>query len=177
MKIRFAVLTALLVWTASLQASFDAFLQIDGIQGEATSAGFENTIDIYSYSWGMSNPTTTVGGATGKVVINDFHFTKRLDKASPVLMLHCATGEHIPQVSFVFRKAGVDRNVVYYRVTFQDVLVSSFQIGGSSGEDRPMESLSFNFAKVKVDYFQQDATGGTGAPVTFGWDLATGKGL
>jgi type VI secretion system secreted protein Hcp len=42
----------------------------------------------------------------------------------------------------------------------------------SGGDDTPTESVSLAFAKVEVEYQQQDSKGGTvGKPVKAGWDL------
>src|SRR3712207_8560183 len=44
-------------------------------------------------------PYTTLfrsgGGGAGKVTMQDFHFTMKMNKASPKLMLACAQGDHI----------------------------------------------------------------------------------
>jgi type VI secretion system secreted protein Hcp len=174
MKIKFVVvLAALLAWTAPVRAAFDAFLEIDGIQGESTAVGHENSIEISSYSWGMSQTTTTGGTGAGKVSFQDLHFTKRLDKATPKLMLACAGGQHLPTVTFVFRKAGGDDKTIFLKITLQDVLVSSYQTGGSSGDELAMETVSFNFSKVIFEYTPPPVTGGVSTPVRFGWDLAT----
>jgi Hemolysin-coregulated protein (uncharacterized) len=44
------------------------------------------------------------------------------------------------------------------KVTMNDVLVSSFQIGGAGGVV-PTDQISLNFAKIEVEYKEQDATG------------------
>ena len=44
------------------------------------------------------------------------------------------------------------------KVTMNDVLVSSFQIGGAE-DVVPTDQISLNFAKIEVEYQEQDATG------------------
>ena len=39
------------------------------------------------------------GGGEGKANFNDFNFIHHVDKASPVLMKACATGEHIKEAT------------------------------------------------------------------------------
>jgi type VI secretion system secreted protein Hcp len=65
--------------------------------------------------------------------------------------------------------------VEYLTITLSDVLVSSYSTGGSSAEDRPTESVSLNFAQIKMSYVEQDASGKSGAAVEFGWDLKQNK--
>ena len=49
---------------------------------------------------------------------------------------------------------------------FTDVLVSSYQLGGSShGEDRPTDSFSLDFAKIEFDFVPQKADGSADTPV------------
>ena len=60
----------------------------------------------------------------------------------------------------------------YITITMTDVLVTSVSTGGSGGEDRLTENVTLNFAKVKVDYKEQTATGVVGATPTMTWDIA-----
>jgi type VI secretion system secreted protein Hcp len=111
------------------------------------------------------------GGGAGKVDMQDFHFTMRVNKASPTLMLNCASGKHIPKATLVCRKAGGNQEE-FLKLNFSDILISSYQTGGSNGADVPMDQISLNFAKVEYEYMTQDAKGKTGSPVKVGWDLS-----
>ncbi len=108
-------------------------------------------IEVFSWSWGATQTvdTTSVGGGAGKVQMQDFHFTKTVDKSSPSLFQACATGKHFPTATFTARKAGKGQQD-YLVVKFTDLLVSSYQTGGSSGDTVPMESISFNYASVEI---------------------------
>ncbi len=46
--------------------------------------------------------------------------------------------------------------------------------GGSGGGDNVTESVSLNFAKIKVEYKEQTAQGGVGATPSMTWDVAGG---
>ena len=57
--------------------AFDAFLKIEGIEGESTDKTHPGEIEIESFSWGVSNTGqrgSGGGGGAGKAVIQDFHF-------------------------------------------------------------------------------------------------------
>ncbi len=171
-----ALATLALAACLPCQAASDYFLKIDGIDGESTDEQHPAEIEIQSFSWGMSNSGTfsggTGGGGAGKVSMQDFHFTRRLDKASPLLMLACATGQHIPNAILVCRKSGGDgKPVEYYTVTLSDLIVSSVSTGGSSDDGVPTESFSLNFAKIEWKYVPVSADGGAGEPVRAGFDL------
>ena len=53
-----------------------------------------------------------------------------------------------------------------------EVMVTAVSTGGSGGEDRLTENVTLNFAKVKVDYKEQTATGTAGATPSMTWDIA-----
>jgi type VI secretion system secreted protein Hcp len=115
------------------------------------------------------------GGGAGKASFHDFNFTHHLDKASPVLMAKCATGEHIKEATVTVRKAGKGQQD-YLTFKLHDVLVSSFQTGGSEGADLlPTDSVSLNFAKIEVEYKPQKADGSLAPGVQFKYDLKTNK--
>ena len=155
--------------------AFDAFLKIKGVDGEATAKGYEKSIELYSFSWGASNPTTIghgTGGGAGKVSLSSFNVMKRTDVASATLFTKCCMGEHMPEVLVVLRKAGGSNPLEYLTYKFTEVYVDSIQWSGSSGgDDTPSESLSLTFAKVEITYKQQDEKGGAGKTIGAAWDL------
>ena len=158
-------------------ALFDSFLKIDGIEGESQDHKHKNEIDITSFSWGASNGgtfSTGGGGGAGKVNMQDFHFTMPMNKASVKLMLACAGGDHIKSAILTCRKAGKDQQE-FYKVTFHDLLVSSYQSGGGHGETLPVDSISLNFAKVEKEYKEQKADGTLGGAIKAGWDMKLNK--
>ena len=112
------------------------------------------------------------GGGAGKANVQDLSFTKYVAAASSALMGHCASGKHIPEATLVVRKAGGDKALEYITVKMTDLLVTSVSTGGSGGEDRLTENVTLNFAKVKVDYKEQTATGTTGATPSMSYDIA-----
>lgn len=158
-------------------AAFDFFLKFDGIKGESTDAKHKDEIDVESWSWGETHAVAGPGGGggAGKVVMQDFLFTMRQNTASIGLMKACATGEHIKSATLTGRKAGKDQ-LEYLTYKFHDLLVSSFQTGGSEHADvPPIDQVSFNFAKIAVDYRPQQRDGTLAPPVHFGFDLKQNK--
>jgi type VI secretion system secreted protein Hcp len=156
----------------------DIFAKIGDIKGESTDDKHKDEIDVLSYSWGVTQTGTLAfggGGGAGKAQFSDFQFMTTTSKASPKLFLSCASGEHIKEATITVRKAGEGKREDYLIIKMNDVLVSSFQTSGSSGQDRPTESVSMAFAKVEFTYKPQNADGSLGTPVTAGWDLKANK--
>ena len=158
-------------------AATDYFLKIDGIDGESTDAKHKGEIDLESWSWGESQSGSHAaggGGGAGKVSMQDFHGVMKVGKASPKMMLACATGEHLKKAVLTCRKAGGNQQE-YMTVTMSDLLVSSYQTGGSQGDLVPVDQISLNFSKIEVEYKPQDQKGAVGSPVKVGYDLKLNK--
>src|SRR5437763_9072381 len=93
--------------------AFDTFLKLEGgpteVKGEATRQGFEGWIEIYSFSWGASNPTTVGTGSTGlsagKVSISSFNLMKKTEASSANLFQACCAGQHFTKATVVMNKA------------------------------------------------------------------------
>ncbi len=151
----------------------DSFLEVDGIKGESSDSKHPNTIEIESFSWGLSNTASATGGAgAGKASFQDFSFVTPVSQASPQLFLACASGEHLKMATLFVRKAGGTQQD-YLTIKMSDVLVSSYKEAGETGErgNIPMDSIAINFAKIEIDYKRQNADGNLGAPVHAGWDV------
>lgn len=159
-------------------AAVDYFLKIKDIPGESQDKSHKNEIDLLSWSWGESNSGSHGGGGgggAGKVMMQDFNFTMHVNKASPKLFLACATGQHIPEATLVCRKAGKEQQE-YLKVKFTDLLVSSYQTGGSSGQVVPVEQISLNFAKIEISYAPQKPDGKLDSPVVHKYDVQQNTG-
>jgi type VI secretion system secreted protein Hcp len=158
----------------------DYLLVIDGIKGETRDEKHKDGIEVESFSWGASNAAgfaTGGGGGAGKVAYQDLHISTRVNKSSPILMLHCATGQHIKKAVLTVRKAGGEQQD-YYKITLEDVLVSSYQNGGSAaGDSVPVEQFSMSFGSIKFEYKPQKQDGSLDSAVTAGYDLKANKKL
>ena len=158
-------------------AAVDYFLKLEGIEGEIGDSKHKGEIELESWSWGASQAgshSAGGGGGAGKVSMQDFHFVMRVNKASPKLLLTCATGEHIKKATLVCRKAGTQQQE-YMKITLTDVLVSSYQTGGSGGGPVPMDQVAINFAKIEYEYKEQKADGSLGGAIKAGYDLKANK--
>ena len=152
----------------------DMFLKLEGVNGESKDKAHTKEIDILSWSWGMSNSGSAhVGGGagSGKVSVQDLSVTKYLDSSSAPLMLSCCNGEHFGSAVLTVRKAG-EKPLEYLTIKLQEVVITSVTTGASGGDDRLTENVTLNFAKVKVEYLPQEAKGGKGNMIPFGWDIA-----
>jgi type VI secretion system secreted protein Hcp len=160
-------------------SAVDYFLKIDGIEGESQDSKHKNEIDIESWSWGATNIGDAAyrgGQGAGKVTMQDFHFTMKVCKATPKLMLACASGQHIKSAQLTVRKAGKEQQE-YLKIKLDDFIVSSYQAGGSHGEGIvPIDQISLNFSKIEYEYKEQKADGTLGGTVKANWSVKENKG-
>jgi type VI secretion system secreted protein Hcp len=158
---------------------FDAFLKIDGIEGESPDSKHGKEIQLLSFSFGADQPaSSSLGGGSGagKVNMHDLSIVKQVDKASPKLFVACCTGQHIKSAVLTSRKAGGDQQD-YMIVTLSDIIVSHVTTAGqAAGTDGlPNEQVALNFSKVNFEYKEQGADGTLKGTVAGGFDIKTMK--
>jgi len=153
-RVLLLAVACLLVCTAtSLHAAFDCYLQIEGIQGSVVEKGFEGAVALSSFSWGVSQPASSHSGlATGKRQYEPIRFIKQIDKSSPILAKHCATGQHIPKAVLYVRRPNANGGLeTYYKIEFEDCLITSVRAGvdlDSDGRSELVEEFTITFKKI-----------------------------
>lgn len=152
------------------------YMNVSGIDGDSADAHFPNWFELSSYSWGETQTVAVGGGGggTGKVQFQDFHFSKRTGKGSPLLFLACASGKHLPAVQVVFTTGQKGRQEVYLKIELEDVLISSYQQSGDAG-GLPQDEVSLNFGKIEFDQTIGFADGSVRVQ-SAAWDLRTNRG-
>lgn len=154
----------------------DMFLKVDGINGESTDEKHKGWIDVLSFGWGASNPSTFASGGgagTGTAQIQDFSFVKQPDLATAMLFKGVVTGQHHKEATLSLVKAG-GQQVEFMRIKMSDVIITSYQTGGSAGM-LPAEQVSFAFSKVELATAEQKADGSIGGWEIFAWDVQQNK--
>ena len=151
----------------------DIFAKIGDIKGESLDDKHKDEVEVLSWSWGVaqSGSLSHGGGAgAGKVSFNDFNFTHQIDKASPVLLEACATGEHIKEATITVRKAGKGQHE-FLIIKMNDIIVTSVSSSGSADAATTAESVALQFAKVALEYTPQKSDGSLDAAIHFKYDI------
>ncbi len=130
----------------------DIFAKLGDIKGESNDDKHKDEIEVLSFSWGVTNAGTVSsgGGATGKATFHDLSIVHYIDKASPKLLLACATGTHIKEATITHRKAGKVSHE-YLIVKMNDVIITGVTHAGNSGQPGS-ETVTMAFAKVDFEY-------------------------
>ena len=155
----------------------DIFAKIGDIKGESPDDKHKGEIEVLSWSWGVNQSGTMShggGGGEGKASFNDFNFTHHIDKASPVLLKACATGEHIKEATITVRKAGKGRQE-FLIIKRNDVIITGVAPSGAGDGAATAEHVALQFAKVDLEYKPQKPDGSLDAGVHFKYDIKGNK--
>lgn len=152
----------------------DIFVKIGDIKGESADTKHKDEVDVLSWSWGLSNSSdgSGGGGGAGKANFQDLNFTHVLDRASPLLMKACATGQHLKDATLTARKAGKGQ-LDFLIVKMNDVIVTSVAVAGSG--EPPSENVALQFSKIELEYKTQKPDGTPGDSVFFKYDIKANK--
>jgi len=154
------------------------------IKGETTQKGFEDYVEIESYSlgasYGVAGPAAgggTGGASSGKATLQDVHFMAKQGKESVALFKCCATGDPVEEAVLKCLREASGGRQVYFTMTLKDGFVSSIQWSGSGSENQiPMVYFSLAFRVIEMEYKPLSTADKTlGPPHRIEFDLGKGK--
>ncbi|GFZ59394.1 hypothetical protein ALQ39_04253 [Pseudomonas amygdali pv. eriobotryae] len=160
--------------------SFDAFMQVDGVEGESLDNAHKGWVELLSYHYdavqSISTTASSSGGATaGGVTLGDFRVSKYIDRATPKLFELCCRGSHINKVTIRVHRAGTEK-FKYLDIVLEEVLISTISGNGAEHAGFPVEMITLNYGRIKFEYSQQRrADGGNAGIVSGGWDRTAKK--
>ena len=174
---KFLVAAAALLAFASppAQAQSSYFLQFDGVKGEATEKSHKDWIDIDSFAWGVH---AIPGGSYGPPIIefDDFSWVQQIDSSTPPLFGYLTSLKHINQaVAEVVAPIGGAAPKPYFRMTFNEVLLSQMSVTGAAPA-MPHLFGAFGYSKITLDYWSYDSTGKLARHETAMYDLKKDSG-
>ena len=169
---KFLVAAAALMAFASpsAQAQSSYFLQFDGVRGESTEKNHRDWIDIDSFAWGVH---AIPGSSYGRPVIefDDFSWGQQIDSSTPQLFDNLANLRHINRaVAEAVASIGGSAPVPYFRMTFNDVLLSQMSVTGAAPA-MPHLSGAFGYSRITLDYWSYDSAGRSTGRETAMYDL------
>jgi len=148
-RLRFLALSSILLLfpAAASQAALSTYLTLEGpdgaIEGDVTIQGREGTIEVLEFHHMVSIPTDpNTGQQIGERRYQPFIFTKRIDKASPLLLRALARGEHLPKATFRFYRinhSGMEEH--YYTIEFLNVMVVALEPLSPNNHDPDNQSF------------------------------------
>lgn len=162
------LLINLTIFSMSSTAAVDMFLKIEGIEGDSQDSLRPKNIDILAWSWGTSSAIKGKGGVSCN--IQDVSITKFVDSSSPALLMGQLDGTVYATGQLVVRRnVGSGKPIEYIVIDFNGIRITSLSTGGSGGEDRLTENVSFNFINATYTYTPQtENSAGTPTSATIG---------
>ena len=153
-----------------------AYIKFDGVDGEAQDKDHKGWSDLLSFGQGMTQPGGGATGATrrrGDVIVDDISLVKELDKSSPKIAEAVCKGKVYPKVDIHLTASIANAGrVTYYVYELKNVLVTSYNIGGSGqAEEVPTENISLNFEEIKTTYTEFDSAGEKKGNVEYSWKV------
>lgn len=138
------------------------FLKLDNIKGESQVEGFEDQIEIMSYSHNVAmqvnNDVSLTERTSGRAHVGEMSLTKFVDLATPVLNEYCCSGRLIRTAVLTLCRNddGKMRSLIVYTLT--NVLISQLSVSGAGG--KPVETMSLNFTKIEWQITAEKSDGG-----------------
>ncbi|MEZ7985394.1 MAG: type VI secretion system tube protein Hcp [Pseudomonadales bacterium] len=180
MKLSKRLLLALTVFglfqIQTLHAS-EIHLNIPGVPGESTSQAHQNQIDVLSWGWQISRPAPdmSTGGGGGSPAFYPVTIQKRVDIATPILMMKTLTGEIIDTVELSISRAPAGGpGAEYISIEMNGVTITSVETNSSADSDSPVfESITLVYRSICFTYLPMNADGTTGSPMETCWNLVT----
>ena len=179
MKLSKRLLLALTVFglfqIQTLHAS-EIHLNIPGVPGESTSQAHQNQIDVLSWGWQISRPAPdmSTGGGGGSPAFYPVTIQKRVDIATPILMMKTLSGEMIDGVKLnIYRpNSNGPQGAEYISIEMNGVTITSVET--NSEADQPAyESITLVYRTICFTYRPMNADGTLGSPMETCWNLQT----
>ncbi len=156
--------------------SVDAYMKIEGIDGESTDAAHEKWIQLLSIEHGVMQLSDSPSAEKARPQFDSLVVTKSMDASSPSLTLYCCNATLIPTVHMELCLPTGEKHV-FMTLKLTEAFVKSVSFNHSAGSEavRPVEVVTFNYSKISWDYTSIDDKGKTGATIARTWNLKTNK--
>ena len=160
-------------------AALNAFMEIDGAQGESRQEGFTGQIELQSWEWEVeaeSSWTKGSGAAVGKPVPGKMSWEHYWDKSSHKLLQYICGGKSFETVTVrMCKSVGSGTPQAYWWAVMKGVFITKVNQSATE-EGNVAQKVEMVFKRIDVFYKEQDNLKGNLLPeVTMYWDISAGK--
>jgi type VI secretion system secreted protein Hcp len=154
----------------------------DPVQDQYFKTTFQtaSVAEIRGFSLGEENPitigSTTAGAGAGKAKLKELVVEKAVDKLSRSLFTISVTGAHLRRMQLYVRKLGGAPTVgakPYLVYGLDMVFVSGIDWSGGSGDEEPLERVTFAYGALALGYYPQKPDGTFDTAVKTSWSQVT----
>lgn len=161
-----------------VQGSLTGYLKIPDIEGESAVADHEGEIDVYGISWDIEVDLEADSGRTRAVPeFSSIEFSKRVDKATPLLMLGIASGKVYSKAELFVDQPGTERSVRRMHMVLENVRIDRHGVSGQFEDGELGEDFSLNYETISFEYISLKEDGSPGESTEFSWDVEQGTNL
>lgn len=152
------VLVLVLACAFTTGAAADVFLHVTGaqqgdIRGDVTVYGFEDWIEVASFTHGVTVPLGHDGRPSGAPVPSPFQLVKPYDRSTVPLFDALYRGERLDEVRLELTRAvGAGQIETYYRITLENAFLSGIEESGTGlALDLPLEACTLTYAQITLE--------------------------
>lgn len=153
------------------------FLRMDGVKGESRKIGYEDWVEVLSFSSGAGIPPMDRSSVT--INNNSFHsflFTHEIDIATPPMLELCMTGGIIPVIDFVGCVLIAGFLIPVLEIKMENVILSRLSVDSKQASDKELggktiEEVEVNFAKISIKVTPINPDNSRGSSVQASFDL------
>lgn len=153
-------------------------MKVSDVTGQTQINGYSDYMELFSYSHGISQQVTAnisnTDRTTGRPIHQDFSVTKDVDKATPSLLQGCNAANVYKSVEVLVGRNDDGNIIKFFSYVMSDVIISSMSVSGGGG-GKPVETITWNYAKIEWTYYAQKEAGGAGGNAVASWDVALNK--
>ena len=149
----------------------DAFLSVQSkragkLKGEAIAADHQGQIAVTWWNWGVT-ASSALGStqATARRSYRNLTVGKYVDSSTTALLSVLASNDEIKEAKLMVSKAGGGQRD-FFTITLNNARVTSVDLACDT-TGKLMETVTFSFNKVNVEYEIQTETGNRGSGFTF----------
>lgn len=155
--------------------SVDAYLHLQTkragkVMGESVVPDFMGDIIVKGWEWGLS-ASSALGAQVERRSYTLLTIRKHIDRATTGLMAALATNDEVKEAKLCLRRAGASGAYMTIKLAKARVVSLKHETDASG---HPHETIAIAFAKIDVEYRQQQATGLAGASFNFSDEIYTG---
>lgn len=148
------------------------------VKGQTQVDGFNEALEVMSFQFGagiaVSPSTTNMTRTCSHPHFGEITVARLSDSATPQLLQHLAEAITLEgETVITFTREDKSQTLPLIVIKLTDVILSAVNI--SSGGDEPTETISLNYAQIKLEYTKQKEEGGKEGVAPFGWDISKNK--
>lgn len=151
------------------------FIEIADVAGDSTVDGFAKQIEVNSFSFSSSQPTSPIRSGSshidGRPSLSLFNFTKSCDSASSALLAKLWGGFTLGKAKFTACRRDKEQKLsAFLIIEMENVVVANYSVSGGGGD--PYENVALNYSKIMFNYKPQKNEGGAEGNLTAAYDLS-----